>query len=97
MQSVIRNYSGANAAELFNRLEANAEEVQSILKGVSSFVSYTLVRTDAGGFSVTIAHDQAGIDESNEAAKNWVIQNAGDLGLSPPEIIQGSVILHAQA
>ena len=42
--------------------------MESIIRGVSGFVSYTLLRTDQGGVSVTVCQDKTGTDESVKAA-----------------------------
>jgi hypothetical protein len=52
MYSVIRKYSGENAGKLFDELEANAKEVESIIGEVPGLVSYALIRTSDGGMSV---------------------------------------------
>ena len=57
MQVVIRQYSGEGAAELFDLLEANAAGVQSLMASVNGLVSYTLARSENGGFSVTVCQD----------------------------------------
>lgn len=92
MDAVIRVYTGQGAKELFAALEKNATEVQVLMRSVKGFVGYTLARTDAGGFSVTVCLNQAGIDESVEKARDWVAQNAAHIGVSDPEVISGKVI-----
>ena len=93
MHAVIRNYSGSGAKELFGLLETRKEEVESIIRGVSGFVAYTLIRTDNGGVTVTVCHDKAGTDESLQVARDWIQQNASDLSASPPVVSEGSVVL----
>lgn len=92
MQAVIRKYSGNGANELFNTLEQRAADVQSLMGSVKGLVSYTLARSEQGGFSVTVCQDQAGLDESAQKAKEWIAQNAGNTGVGAPEISLGSVI-----
>jgi len=94
MHATIRNYSGAGATELFDLLEARKDEVQSIIGAVSGFVSYTLIRTDNGGISVTICQDKAGTDESLQVARNWIQENASDLDTSAPAVSEGPAVLH---
>jgi hypothetical protein len=95
MQVVIRNYSGKGARELFDLLEKHPSEVQAAMKAVKGFVSYTLARTEAGGFSVTICQDKAGIDDSVQKAKEWVAKNAASTGVAAPDVSQGNIIIHA--
>lgn len=92
MDAVIRVYSGPGAKELFAALEKNATEVQVLMRSVNGFVGYTLARTDAGGFSVTVCLNQAGIDESVQKAKGWVAKNAAQIGVEDPVVISGKVI-----
>ena len=60
MHAVIRSYSGAGAKELFDILEKNKMDVEKLVRGVKGFVSYSLVRTAGGGFSVSVCQDRAG-------------------------------------
>ena len=92
MYSVVRQYSGPGAAEIFDAIEGKKDEVESISRGVSGFVSYTLLRTDQGGVSVTVCQDKAGTDESVKAAADWVRQNVST-SANPPLISEGNNIL----
>ncbi len=94
MYAVVRTYSGKGAISLFNLLEQRTKEVESIIRGVSGFQSYTLISTDDGGVTVTVCNDKAGTDESLQVARDWIQQNAEDLGVIPPSVSEGSVVLH---
>jgi hypothetical protein len=96
MQVVIREYSGRGAKELFDVLEKNKTEVESVLRSVKGLVSYTLARSGDGGFSVTVCQDQAGIDASVQKARDWVAKNAGHTGVSAPQVSNATVIVHLQ-
>lgn len=96
MQVVVRTYSGKGAKELFDVLEKRVAEVESILRGVSGFVSYTLARSSDGGFSVTVCKDKAGIDESVQKSREWVAKNAGTTGVGAPSVSEGDVIIHVK-
>jgi hypothetical protein len=96
MQTVIRKYSGKGAKELFDLLEERADEVEGLLRPVAGFVGYTLARSGDGGFSMTVCQDKAGIDESVRKAREWISENAGSSGASPPEVWEGTVLIHAQ-
>ncbi len=76
MNVVVRTYSGAGAKELFDVLEKHKADVESIMRSVKGFVSYTLARSGDGGYSVTVCQDKAGIDESVQKARDWVAKNA---------------------
>ena len=94
MHMVIREYSGAGASALFERLAARVAEVEALMRSVPGLVSYTIARTAGGGVAVTICQDQQGIDESTRLAREWVAQHAGDIAVTPPTISAGSALLH---
>ena len=94
MHAVMRNYSGKGAKKLFDVIERNKTEVEKLIKPIKGFVSYSLVRTARGGFSVTICQDKAGTDESIRAARDWIAKNASDTGVAAPTVSEGAVILH---
>ncbi len=94
MEAVIRRYSGKGGKELSDLLEQRKAEVEQLMRSVSGFVSYTLARTDDGGFSVTVCRDRAGIDESVQKAKTWIAENAGQTGVAAPQVTTGTVIVH---
>jgi hypothetical protein len=92
VHAVIRHYKGNS--QLFDELERRTDEIQQVVRGVPGFVSYFLVRTEGGGFSVSVYEDEAGTGESTRVAADWVRHNLPQLTVSPPEVIQGGVILH---
>lgn len=94
MHAVVRSYSGPGAAQLFDLLEQRKAEVESIIRSVSGFQGYTLIRTADGGVTVTVCQDKAGTDESLKVAREWIQENAADLGASPPAVSEGPVVLH---
>ena len=93
MYTVVRSYFGAGAKELFDVLEKNKADVEKTLRSVKGLVSYTLVRSADGGFSVTVCNDKAGTDESLEKARDWIAKNAAGTGVAPPTISEGPNIL----
>ena len=93
MHVVTRTYSGKGAKELFDVLEEHKAEVGKLMKSIKGFVSYSLVRTEDGGFSVSVFRTKARADESIQAAKDWIKQNASDVGARAPKIAEGSTIL----
>ena len=93
MHAVIRSYSGTGTKELFDILEKNKANVEKLLRGVKGFVSYSLVRTAGGGFSVSVCQDKAGTDESIRVAREWIAKNAGNADTSAPTVTEGTVIL----
>ena len=93
MHAVVRTYASQGAKELFALLEQRKAEVEDLIRTVSGFHAYTLIRTDDGGVTVTVCQDKAGTDESLQVARDWIQQNASDLSTSPPTVSEGSVVL----
>ncbi len=93
MHTVIRSYSGSGASALFDLLEASKPDVENLIRAVSGFVSYSLVRTADGGVSVTVCQDKAGTDESLQLARDWIQEHGADLSVDPPTVTEGSNIL----
>ena len=94
MYTVVRQYSGQGASQLFDALESKKDEVERLIRGVSGVVSYTLLRTSDGGISVTVCEDKAGVDESVHKAREWIAKNAANTGVAAPKVAEGSVILN---
>jgi hypothetical protein len=90
MYTVVRSYFGKGAKELFDVLEKNKADVEKTIRSVKGFVSYSLVRSEDGGFSVTVCEDQAGTDESLEKARDWIAKNAPGTGVAAPKVSEGS-------
>lgn len=94
MYTVIRSYSGSGAIALLDLLEERKEEVESLIRSVTGFASYSFIRTADGGVSVTVCQDKKGTDESLQLARDWIQENASGLDVSPPTVTEGSNILH---
>jgi len=90
MHAVVRTYSGKGAKELLDLLEKRKADVEKVMRSVKGFVSY---RTADGGFSVSVTQDEAGTAESIRKARDWIKQNAANVGVNPPAVSEGSVIL----
>jgi hypothetical protein len=93
MHAIVRSYSGPGATQLFDLLEQRKAEVESLIRAVPGFRSYSLIRSDDGGVSVTVCPDKAGTDESLKVARDWIQKNAGLLNVSAPVVSEGRVIL----
>jgi hypothetical protein len=93
MYTVVRSYFGKGAKELFDLLEKNHADVEKTMRSVKGLVSYTLVRSEDGGFTVTVCNDKAGADESVERARDWIAKNAAGTGVAPATISEGPNIL----
>ena len=93
MHAVVRTYSGQGAKELFEQIEQRKAEVEELIRSVSGFQSYTLLRTDDCGVTVTVCLDKAGTDRSLQLARDWIRENASNLNTSPPSVSEGTVVL----
>ena len=93
MHAVVRTYSGQGAKELFEQIEQRKAEVEELIRSVSGFQSYTLLRTDDGGVTVTVCQDKAGTDQSRQLARDWIQENDSNLNTSPPSVSEGPVVL----
>lgn len=93
MHAVVRSYSGKGAKELFDVLEKRKTDVESLIRSVKGFVSYSLIRTADGGVSVTVCNDKAGTDESLQKARDWIKDNASNIGGGAPTVSEGPIIL----
>ena len=97
MHAVTRSYSGKGAKELIDVLEKNKTDIEKLIKSIRGFVSYSLVRTPEGGFSVSVFYqDKAGVEESVRVARDWIGKNASNTGAAAPTVSEGTVILHAK-
>jgi hypothetical protein len=96
MHAVTRTYSGKGASDLIDLLEKNKAEVERLIRSIDGFVSFSLVRTADGGFTVSVFRDKAGSDESVRVARDWINKNAGSIGASPPSVVEGTVVLQVQ-
>ena len=96
MHAVVRAYGGKGARELFDILETNKAEVERLMRTVSGFVSYTLVKSGDGGYSVTVCKDKSGTDQSAAMARDWVARNAAGTGAAAPQTYEGPVIIHVK-
>ena len=94
MHTIVRAYSGKGAKELFALLEKSKADVEKTMRSVKGLVSYTLVKSGDGGFSVTVCNDKAGTDESVQKARDWIAKNAADTGVAAPNLYEGSVVVH---
>ena len=94
MYAVIRSYSGTGASDLADLIAGRQAEVEGLLRSISGFVSWTLIRTENGSATITVCQNKEGTDESMQLAREWIQENASDLNLDPPSVSEGSVPLH---
>lgn len=71
-----------------------AEQFLPLVKGVKGFVDYMIIDNQDGNvMSVTVCEDQAGVDETNQLAKDWHRQFSQQQLEGPQEVIQGEVLV----
>jgi len=95
MNVVIRHYKGA--AELMDELQRRSDEVEQLIRDVTGFVAYHLVRTSDGGFSISVYEDATGTQESVKRAADYIRTTLPSLTVSPPEVIEGESIISFSA
>jgi hypothetical protein len=91
MYTTCRIYS--NASELADLVEKYRTEVEGIMREVKGFQSYYLVRTTDGFTSITVCDDQAGAEETNRRAADWIKSRATGMTTTPPQIVAGSTTI----
>ena len=91
MYATIRNYAGGGP--LADALVENQDAIRTLLTEVNGFRAYYIVRDGDGATTVSVFDDQAGAEESTRVAAEWVGENLGDLGVAPPEVTTGEVLL----
>ena len=95
MYASIRRYKATSVDELRRRVE---EGFVPLISQEAGFIAYYVV--DAGDqvvASVSLFETQAGADESNRLAADWVRQNVAPLVTGGPEITAGEVIVQKAA
>ena len=93
MYATVRRYEGVTDPSEAARL-VNAGCVP-LISQVPGFLAYYWV--DAGGsvmVSTSIFEDQAGAEESNRRAADYVRQHMAPLLPNPPQITAGEVVVH---
>jgi hypothetical protein len=93
MYASVRTYSGGS--ELADALVSHEADVKSLISGIDGFKAYYLVRTADSTVSISVYDDEAGANESNSAAANWIRENLPDLGGSAPQVSAGEVVISA--
>jgi hypothetical protein len=96
MHATLRYYAGAGAKELAVLLGKRSAEVETTMRQTPKFVGYTLIKLPEGCVSITVCLDKAGTEQSAKIAGAWIKEHAGGLKVSPPNISEGAVIVHAR-
>lgn len=94
MHTVVRVYSGNGAAETMDLIIARKKDVKKLMRSVKGFVDYSAVKTEDGGFTITVSKNKKASEAITAAAKEWVLANASHLKAKPPEVMGGKVELN---
>ena len=97
MHTVIRTYSGKGAVETIDLIIASKRDIKKLIHSIKGFVSYSIVKTETGGFTVTVAKNEKSADAITAAAREWVVANAAHLKAKPPVVVGGKVSLSIAA
>jgi len=92
MYATVRTYLDPSLADA---LAARSDEIRSVIRGVTGFQAYYLLKAGDATVSVTICADQAGAEESNRVAADWLRTNAPELGGAVPTVYAGPVVIDA--
>ncbi|HEU4547683.1 MAG TPA: hypothetical protein VFR88_15445 [Microlunatus sp.] len=77
---------------MFDLVAQREDAVKELISGVPGFVNYFAVRTDDGGFTVTVCQDKTGTDESSKRAAEFVKENLTG-SADPPVITEGGTVV----
>ena len=91
MHTVVRIYSGKGAAETIDLIIANKKDVKKLMHSVKGFIDYSVVKTEDGGFSVTVSKTEKASEAITAAALEWVMANAKTLKAKPPKVMGGII------
>ena len=97
MHTVVRTYSGKGAAETIDLIIANKKDVKKLMHSVKGFIDYSVVKTEDGGFSVTVSKTEKASEAITAAALEWVMAHAKTLKAKPPKVMGGKVGLNIGA
>ena len=97
MHTVVRTYSGKGAAETIDLVIASKKDIKKLMRSVKGFVEYSAVKTDDGGFTITVSKNKKASEAITAIAREWVLAHAADLKAKPPVIMEGKVELSFEA
>jgi hypothetical protein len=89
MYASIREYTTKDNAEVARRAQ---EGFVPIVREVAGFSAYYMVDAGDKFFTVTLAEDQGGAEESANKAREWVQENAADLVEGVAAVNNGEVV-----
>ena len=95
MYASVRRYGTSSAKEVTERVK---EGFVPIISQGPGFVAYYAIDSGDGVWtSVSIFETQAGAEESNRMAADWIKQNVASLLSGSPEITAGELVVSKRA
>ena len=95
MFAICNVYAGQGAGALYDRLFESSAEIDDLMRDIPGFVSYTMVRTKEGGYSIVVVENQSDLPEVGKIVGAYIQGLAAELGpIDPPESHMGPVGLH---
>ena len=91
----IRRYTVdvANSDEIISKVK---EGFVPIIKGTPGFLGYYVINAGDGVLaSVSVFESQAGVEESDSRAADWVKEHLAGLITSSPQITEGELVISA--
>ena len=90
---VVRTYSGKGAAETIGLVIASKKDIKKLMRSVKVFVDYSVVKTEDGGFTVTVSKTEKAAATTTAVARDWILKNTSKLKADPPKAAGGEVYL----
>ncbi len=92
MYASVRQYRSDDIQEVARRAQ---DGFVPIVREVPGFSAYYIVDGGDGSFTtITVAEDEAGVEESVAKASEWVRESAADLVEGAPTVSNGEVVAH---
>ena len=95
MYTSIRRYNITNGESVASISQRVSEGFVPIISQTPGFIAYSLVDAGEGVVAtISIFDDQAGAEESNRRAADWVKQNMAQAISGAPQVTAGQVTVH---
>ena len=83
MYASVRTYAGNQG--LADTLAEHENEIRQVIRGINGFKAYYLVKGEDATTSISVFDDRA--------AAAWLADNLPDLGVAPPQVTAGEVLI----
>jgi hypothetical protein len=93
MYAVVRSYRAR--PERADVLISHATDVERVLRAIDGFKAYYLVRTAEGAVSFSVYESEAGAEESNRTAADWIREHLPAIAGVAPDTTGGKVVVSA--